>query len=111
MIYTFAVLLAGIVHSARVENAGSSMGLGYELDAIAAAVIGGTSLTGGIGRIPCTIIGALILEVMISEFTFLGIDAYIQKIIKGGIIVAAVVLDVMLNKQNKIPFCSVYYYH
>jgi inositol transport system permease protein len=102
-IYTFAGLLAGVagvVHSARVQNAGSSMGLSYELDAIAAAVIGGTSLTGGVGRIPGTIIGALILGLMKSGFTFLGVDAYIQEIIKGIIIVGAVVTDVMKNKKS-----------
>lgn len=69
------------------------MGLMYELDAIAAAVIGGTSLAGGVGRIAGTVIGALILGVMLSGFTFLGVDAYYQDIVKGAIIVAAVVVD------------------
>ena len=55
----------------------------YELDAIAASVIGGVSLTGGQGRISGTVIGALILGVMISGFTFLRVDAYYQDIIKG----------------------------
>ena len=69
------------------------MGMMYELDAIAAAVIGGVSLAGGRGRVLGTVIGALILGMMLSGFTFLRIDAYYQDIIKGCIIVAAVVVD------------------
>jgi inositol transport system permease protein len=65
----------------------------YELDAIAAAVIGGASLSGGIGRITGTVIGTLILGVVTSGFTFLRIDAYYQEIVKGAIIVAAVIAD------------------
>jgi inositol transport system permease protein len=65
----------------------------YELDAIAAAVIGGTSLSGGIGRITGTVIGTIILGVVTSGFTFLRIDAYYQEIVKGAIIVAAVIAD------------------
>ncbi len=60
---------------------------------IAASVIGGVSLSGGQGRITGTVIGALILGVMISGFTFLRVDAYYQDIIKGGIIVGAVIVD------------------
>ena len=61
--------------------------------AIAAAVIGGTSLAGGVGRITGAVIGALILGVISSGFTFLGIDSYIQEIVKGMIIVTAVIAD------------------
>ncbi|MEP7454400.1 ABC transporter permease [Phyllobacterium sp. SB3] len=94
--------LAGIVTAARAQTAQSGMGVTYELDAIAAAVIGGTSLTGGIGRITGTVIGAIILGVMISGFTFLRVDAYYQEIIKGIIIVAAVVIDVYRQKKRKV---------
>ena len=59
------------------------MGVMYELDAIAATVIGGTSLTGGVGRITGTVIGVIILGVVTSGFTFLRIDAYYQEIVKG----------------------------
>jgi inositol transport system permease protein len=69
------------------------MGMMYELDAIAAAVIGGASLSGGVGRIAGTVIGTLILGVVTSGFTFLRIDAYYQEIVKGMIIVAAVIAD------------------
>ena len=85
--------LAGIVTSARAESGQAGMGMMYELDAIAAAVIGGASLSGGVGRITGTVIGTLMLGVVTSGFTFLRIDAYYQEIVKGGIIVAAVIAD------------------
>ena len=69
------------------------MGTMYELDAIAMAVIGGTSLTGGRGSVIGTSIGMVIFGVIISGFTFLRLDAYYQEMVKGVIIVAAVVLD------------------
>src|SRR3546814_6565870 len=68
-------ILAGVVASARAATGQAGMGMSYELDAIAAAVIGGTSLAGGVGRITGTVIGALILGVMASGFTFVGVDA------------------------------------
>ena len=96
MVYTIAGTLsglAGIVTSARAVSGQAGMGMMYELDAIAAAVIGGASLSGGIGRITGTVIGTLILGVVTSGFTFLRIDAYYQEIVKGAIIVAAVIAD------------------
>ena len=95
-VYTIAGLLSGlggVVTSARAASGQAGMGMSYELDAIAAAVIGGTSLSGGIGRITGTVIGTVILGIMTSGFTFIGFDAYIQDIVKGGVIVAAVVAD------------------
>ena len=103
IVYSIAGLLAGlagVVASARAATGQAGMGTSYELDAIAAAVIGGTSLAGGVGRITGTVIGALILGVMASGFTFVGVDAYIQDIIKGLIIVAAVVIDQYRNKRK-----------
>jgi inositol transport system permease protein len=95
-VYTIAGLLSGlggVVTSARAATGQAGMGMAYELDAIAAAVIGGTSLSGGIGRISGTVIGTVILGVITSGFTFIGFDAYIQDIIKGVVIVLAVVAD------------------
>lgn len=95
-VYMIAGLLTGLaamVAIARIKTAQAGMGLMYELDAIAAAVIGGVSLFGGRGRITGTVIGALILGVMLSGFTFLRIDAYYQDMLKGGIIVAALIVD------------------
>ena len=102
-VYAIAGLLAGlagIITAARVQTAQAGMGVTYELDAIAAAVIGGTSLTGGVGRIAGTVIGTVILGVMISGFTFLNVDAYYQEIAKGVIIIAAVAVDVYRQKKR-----------
>jgi inositol transport system permease protein len=96
IVYTLAGTLsglAGVLTSSRADSGQAGMGTMYELDAIAAAVIGGSSLSGGVGRITGTVIGTLILGVVTSGFTFLRIDAYYQEIVKGGIIVAAVVID------------------
>jgi inositol transport system permease protein len=93
--------LAGVVTAARAQTAQAGMGVMYELDAIAATVIGGTSLAGGVGRITGTVIGTVILGVMTSGFTFLRVDAYYQEIVKGMIIVAAVVVDVYRQKKRK----------
>jgi inositol transport system permease protein len=101
-VYAIAGLLsglAGVVLSARAISGQASMGVSYELDAIAASVIGGTSLAGGVGRITGTVIGTIILGVMTSGFTFLRIDAYYQEIVKGVIIVAAVIID--QHRQRK----------
>jgi inositol transport system permease protein len=95
-VYTIAGLLSGlggVVTSARAASGQAGMGMSYELDAIAAAVIGGTSLSGGIGRITGTVVGTVILGIITSGFTFIGFDAYIQDIVKGAVIVVAVVAD------------------
>jgi ribose/xylose/arabinose/galactoside ABC-type transport system permease subunit len=95
-VYTLAGLLAGlagIVLSSRVMSGSPSTGQGYELDAIAAVVIGGTRLTGGVGTIFGTIIGALIIGVMNNGLDLLNVSSYWQQILKGIIIVVAVVLE------------------
>ncbi|HBD91370.1 MAG: ABC transporter [Rhodobacteraceae bacterium GWE1_64_9] len=102
-IYAVAGLLsalAGIVVTARGLTAQAGMGVMYELDAIAMAVIGGVSLSGGRGTILGTMIGMVIFGVIISGFTFLRLDAYYQEMIKGAIIVAAVVADVHRQKKR-----------
>jgi inositol transport system permease protein len=85
--------LAALVLSSKNLTAQAGMGVMYELDAIAMAVIGGVSLAGGRGSIIGTVLGALIFGVIISGFTFMQLDAYYQEMVKGVIIVAAVVLD------------------
>ena len=92
--------LAGIVVSARGLTAQAGMGVAYELDAIAMAVIGGISLAGGRGTVLGTIIGAVIFGVIISGFTFLRLDAYYQEMIKAFIIVAAGVAAVYRRKKR-----------
>ena len=92
--------LAGIVVAARGQTAQAGMGTMYELDAIAMAVIGGTSLTGGRGSIIGTSIGMVIFGVIISGFTFLRLDAYYQEMIKGVIIVVAVIVDTYRQQKR-----------
>lgn len=102
LVYTYAGLMAGIsaiILSARVESGAPSAGVGFEFDAITAAVIGGTSLSGGIGSIPGTIIGALIIGVLNNGMDLLNVSAYWQQILKGVIIVGAVILD---SRKNKV---------
>lgn len=103
LVYAIAGLLAGlaaIVLSSKNLTAQSGMGVMYELDAIAMAVIGGVSLSGGRGSIIGTVLGAMIFGVIISGFTFLRIDAYYQEMIKGVIIVSAVVADVARQRKR-----------
>ncbi|OOO27683.1 ABC transporter [Agrobacterium salinitolerans] len=92
--------LAGIVVASRGLTAQAGMGMSYELDAIAMAVIGGVSLSGGRGSILGTMIGMIIFGVIISGFTFLRLDAYYQEMLKGVIIVAAVVADVYRQRKR-----------
>lgn len=105
LVYTIAGLLAalaGMVVAARGLTAQAGMGVMYELDAIAMAVIGGTSLSGGRGSIVGTTLGMLVFGVIISGFTFLRLDAYYQEMIKGVIIVAAVVADVYRQRKRRM---------
>lgn len=104
LVYALAGLLYGvaaIIQTSRAGTAQSGTGLMWELDAISAVVIGGTSLLGGVGRITGTIIGVLILGIITSGFTFLGIDVYYIAIVKGAIIVAAVVADQYRHKNKR----------
>ncbi len=105
LIYVYAGFLAalgGIVVSSRIGSGQPGLGVGYEFDAITAAVIGGASLSaGGIGTIPGTIIGALIIGVLNNTLDLTNVSAYWQQIIKGAIIVGAVILDQQKNKGSK----------
>jgi len=95
-VYTYAGMLsglAGIILAARLSAGQPTAAEGYELDAIAASVIGGTSFSGGVGTIPGVIIGALIIGVVNNGLVLLNVSPYIQMIIRGSIIVAAVLLD------------------
>ena len=93
--------LAGVLTAARAMSAQAGMGMMYELDAISAVVIGGTSLFGGKGRITGTVIGVIILGIITSGFIFLRIDAYYQDMVKGAIIVGAVIIDHYRNKKMR----------
>jgi ribose/xylose/arabinose/galactoside ABC-type transport system permease subunit len=85
--------LAGVVLAARITTGQPNAGAGYELDAIAAVVIGGTSLSGGVGGVGGTILGALLMGVINNGLDLLNVSSYYQAIVKGIIIVGAVWLD------------------
>lgn len=85
--------LAAIIVTSRLSSAQPNAGSGYELDAIAAVVLGGTSLAGGRGRITGTIIGALIIGMLGNALNLMDVSSYYQTIIKGLVILAAVLLD------------------
>lgn len=93
--------VAGIIASSRVSSGQPSAGQGFELDAIAAVVLGGTSIMGGRGSIIGTLIGAFILGVLNTGLNTLGIDPYPQRIIKGGIILGAVLISVFQKQKRQ----------
>tara|TARA_B100000963_G_C22622809_1_gene670812 strand:- start:832 stop:1914 length:1083 start_codon:yes stop_codon:yes gene_type:complete len=102
LVYMLASMLAAfaaIVLSSKNLTAQSGMGLFYELFAIAMAVIGGISLTGGRGSIVGTVLGAMVFGVIQSGFTYVKLDAYFQLMAMGGIIIGAVTLDQWRQKR------------
>ena len=92
--------IAGAMSSSRLYAANGNWGTGYELDAIAAVVLGGTSLMGGVGSIWGTVIGALIIGVMNNGLTILGLSSFWQYVAKGVVIILAVLLDKWRQQQN-----------
>jgi ribose transport system permease protein len=102
VVYTFAGLftgLAGVMISARLGSAQPATGMGYELQAIAAVVIGGTSLAGGKGSIVGTVIGALIISVLNNGLQIMSIPQEWQNVILGCVILVAVYADMMRKKE------------
>ena len=92
--------IAGILLSSRLYSAQTNAGTGYELDAIAAAVLGGTSLSGGVGTMIGTLIGALIIGVMNNGMNMLSVPYFYQLIVKGLVILIAVWLDVRAKRRG-----------
>ena len=92
--------IAGILLSSRLYSAQTNAGLSYELDAIAAAVLGGTSLSGGVGTMPGTLIGALIIGVLNNGMNMLSVPYFYQLIVKGVVIIIAVWLDVRAKRRK-----------
>lgn len=91
--------IAGLLVSSRLNSAQPALGLGYELDAIAAVVIGGTSLAGGRGTILGTIIGAFIMSVLTNGLRIMGVQEEWKIVVTGLIIIIAVYVDIMLRKK------------
>ena len=91
---------AGIVLSARMFSGQPSVGIGYELDAIAACVLGGVSMAGGVGRISGTIFGAIVIGIVSNGLNLVNVSSFWQLIVKGIIILIAVIIDSQKGNQN-----------
>lgn len=85
--------LAGTVLAARMKSAAPAMGQGYEFDAITGAIVGGVSFTGGIGKVGDMVLGALLIGVINNGMDLLGVEAFYKQVVKGSIIVLAVLID------------------
>ncbi|MCL5998976.1 MAG: ABC transporter permease, partial [Chloroflexi bacterium] len=95
--------LAGVVIAARLNSAQPALGQGYELDAIAAAVIGGTSLSGGEGTILGTIIGAFLISTLTNGLRILSVPQEWQTVVTGAIVILAVYLDIIRRRRSQRP--------
>lgn len=93
LIHGVMVALAGIVLAARVKSGQPSIGVGYETEAIAATVIGGTSFSGGVGTVVGAVIGAIIMGIIQNGLDLMNVSSFYQQVIKGSIIVIAVLID------------------
>ena len=101
--YTISGLLAGIagiIFTAKTGSAQSNIGVGYETDAVAACVLGGTSFAGGITTIPGVLMGIFIIGFIYNGMNLIGIDSYYQSMTKRIVIILAVLLDMVMNKKN-----------
>jgi ribose transport system permease protein len=92
--------VAAVILTARLNSAQPIAGMMYELDAIAATVIGGTSLMGGEGTLVGTLVGALIMGVLRNGLNLLGVSSFLQQIVIGAVIVGAVLIDTMLKRHR-----------
>ncbi len=102
-VYTISGLLAGLasmIYTSKTGSAQSNIGIGYETDAIAAAVLGGTSFAGGIATIPGCVLGIFIIGLIYNGMNMIGVSSYYQSIVKGLIIIGAVMLDMVMNKNK-----------
>lgn len=97
----FLAGLAGILNVARMTNAQPTFGQGYEMDAIAACFIGGASAYGGTGKISGVIIGALLMGLINQGMSIMGMDSNYQRVVKGLVLMLAVMFDVLSKRQKK----------
>lgn len=105
-IYAYAISgfmagIAAILLAAKTGNAKSNLGEGYETDAVAACVIGGTSFAGGIATMPGVLIGTLIVGFIYNGINMVGVSANFQSIIRGLVIILTVMLDMAINGKNR----------
>lgn len=103
-VYTFSGFMAafsGVVLAARMFSGQPTVGAGFELDAVAAVVLGGTSMLGGIGKIGGTFLGVIVIGVLNNGLNLLNINSFWQLIVKGVVILAAVYVDIMKKRTAK----------
>lgn len=97
----FLAAVAGLLTIARLTSAQPTYGQNYEMDAIGSCFIGGASAYGGVGTVPGVIIGALLMGVINIGMSIIGVDQNYQKVVKGLVLLAAVIFDVVTKKENK----------
>lgn len=96
----FLAALSGILFTARLQSATTTAGTLFELDAIAAAYVGGVSSAGGVGKVTGAIVGAVVMAALSNGMNLLGVGASYQYMIRGGVLAAAVIFDVMTRRQR-----------
>ena len=104
IVHTLSGFLAGIaavIMAAKTGSGQSNLGVGYETDAVAASVIGGTSFAGGIATMPGVLIGIFIIGFIYNGINMIGINANWQSIIRGLIIIGTVMLDMVINGRTR----------
>ena len=94
--------VAGMVTVARLNSANPTAGNNYEMDAIGACFIGGASAYGGVGTVPGVIVGATLMGVLNLGMSIMGVDQNLQKVVKGGVLLAAVIFDVVSKRKSFI---------
>jgi putative multiple sugar transport system permease protein len=93
--------LSGILFASRLQSASTTAGTLFELDAIAAAYVGGVSAAGGVGQVTGSIIGALVMTSLINGMNLMGVDISYQYIVRGAVLAAAVIFDVATRRSSK----------
>jgi putative multiple sugar transport system permease protein len=93
--------LSGILFASRLQSASTTAGTLFELDAIAAAYVGGVSAAGGVGRVTGSIIGALVMTSLISGMNLMGVGIAYQYIVRGAVLAAAVIFDVTTRRAAR----------
>ena len=92
--------IASIIMTAKINASQPNVGVGYETDAIAACVIGGTSFAGGVATIPGTVMGIIIIGLIYNGMNLLRVESYWQTVCKGALIILAVLIDKFVNKKR-----------